>query len=99
MCKLRMKIQDQSCQREVCSATLGVFTDLIAFSFVVVQPMASLFITTILLFVVFFVFFEIVGDALGNAAFNPTGTVAFYAADVGKDSLFTLATRFPAQRL
>ncbi|PHT43457.1 Aquaporin SIP1-1 [Capsicum baccatum] len=79
-----------------CSATLGVFTYLIASAFGIVQPMASLFITTFLLFVLFFVF-GIVGDALGGAAFNPAGTAAFYAAGVGKDSLFTVATRFPAQ--
>ncbi|PHU06143.1 Aquaporin SIP1-1 [Capsicum chinense] len=81
-----------------CSATLGVFTYLIASAFGIVQPMASLFITTFLLFVLFFVF-GIVGDALGGAAFNPAGTAAFYAAGVGKDSLFTVATRFPAQFL
>ncbi|KAF3665200.1 Aquaporin SIP1-1 [Capsicum annuum] len=79
-----------------CSATLGVFTYLIASAFGIVQPMTSLFITTFLLFVLFFVF-GIVGDALGGAAFNPAGTAAFYAAGVGKDSLFTVATRFPAQ--
>ncbi|KAM3288883.1 aquaporin SIP1-2 isoform X1 [Capsicum chacoense] len=79
-----------------CSATLGVFTYLIASAFGIVQPMASLFITTFLLFVLFFVF-GIVGDALGGAAFNPAGTAAFYAAGAGKDSLFTVATRFPAQ--
>ncbi|KAJ8570330.1 hypothetical protein K7X08_037302 [Anisodus acutangulus] len=79
-----------------CSSTLGFFTFLIASGFGIAQGMASLFITTVLLFVLFFVF-GIIGDALGGAAFNPAGTAAFYAAGVGKDSLFTVATRFPAQ--
>ncbi|CAN4109052.1 unnamed protein product [Withania somnifera] len=79
-----------------CSSTLGLFTYLIASTFGITQGMGSLFITTLLLFVLFFVF-GIIGDALGGAAFNPAGTAAFYAAGVGKDSLFTVATRFPAQ--
>ncbi|XP_059288324.1 aquaporin SIP1-2-like isoform X1 [Lycium barbarum] len=79
-----------------CSSTLGVCTFLIASAFGIAQGMASLFITTVLLFVLFFVF-GIIGDALGGAAFNPAGTAAFYAAGVGKDSLFSVATRFPAQ--
>lgn len=79
-----------------CSSTLGIFTYLIASAFGIAQGMASLFITTVLLFVLFFVF-GIIGDALGGAAFNPAGTAAFYAAGVGKDSLFSVATRFPAQ--
>lgn len=79
-----------------CSSTLGIFTYLIATAFGIAQGMASLFITTVLLFMLFFVF-GIIGDALGGAAFNPAGTAAFYAAGVGKDSLFTVATRFPAQ--
>ncbi|WMV52902.1 hypothetical protein MTR67_046287 [Solanum verrucosum] len=79
-----------------CSSTLGIFTYLIATAFGIAQGMASLFITTVLLFMLFFVF-GIIGDALGGASFNPAGTAAFYAAGVGKDSLFTVATRFPAQ--
>lgn len=79
-----------------CSSTLGVFTYLIASAFGIAQGITTLFITTVLLFVLFFVF-GIIGDALGGAAFNPAGTAAFYAAGVGTDSLFSVAARFPAQ--
>ncbi|KAJ7976351.1 Aquaporin SIP1-1 like [Quillaja saponaria] len=56
----------------------------------------SLFITTVLVFILVFLF-TIVGDALGGASFNPTGTASFYAAGLGLDTLFSMALRFPAQ--
>jgi hypothetical protein len=56
----------------------------------------SVFITTVLVFFLVFVF-TLIGDALGGASFNPTGTASFYAAGLGPDTLFSMALRFPAQ--
>jgi aquaporin SIP len=56
----------------------------------------SVFITTVLVFVLVF-FFTLIADALGGASFNPTGTASFYAAGLGPDTLFSMALRFPAQ--
>ncbi|XP_059427754.1 aquaporin SIP1-2 [Corylus avellana] len=56
----------------------------------------SVFITTVLVFVLVFVF-TLIADALGGASFNPTGTASFYAAGLGPDTLFSMALRFPAQ--
>uniref|UniRef100_A0A5B6Z0Y7 Putative aquaporin protein AQU20 n=2 Tax=Davidia involucrata TaxID=16924 RepID=A0A5B6Z0Y7_DAVIN len=78
-----------------CASTLGALTSVIASAFGV-QGMATVFITTVLVFVLVFVF-SIIGDALGGASFNPTATASFYAAGVGTDSLISLAVRFPAQ--
>ncbi|CAL5416623.1 unnamed protein product [Camellia sinensis] len=78
-----------------CASTLGAVTSIIA-SASGVQGMATLFITTVLVFILLLVF-GIIGDALGGASFNPTGTAAFYAADASSDSLFSMALRFPAQ--
>ena len=41
--------------------------------------------------------FTFIGEILGGASFNPTGTVAFYAAGLSRDSLLSMALRFPAQ--
>lgn len=57
---------------------------------------APVLITTLLVFIFVFIF-GLIGDALGGASFNPTGTAAFYAAGVGSDSLLSMAIRFPAQ--
>ncbi|KAJ8527571.1 hypothetical protein K7X08_015022 [Anisodus acutangulus] len=80
----------------LCSSCIGVSTYLISSSFGVVNEMASLFITTLIVFVIFLMF-GFVGDALGGAGFNPTGNAAFYAAGLGHDSLLSAALRCPAQ--
>lgn len=78
-----------------CASMLGGFTSLISAA-VGIQGVASLLITTVLLFILLFTF-GFIGDALGGASFNPTATAAFYAAGVGGESLFSASLRFPAQ--
>lgn len=80
------------------ASTLGLFTTLIANAIGLHghQLWPSLCITTSLVFFLVFVF-TLIGDALGGASFNPTGTASFYAAGVGPDTLFSMALRFPAQ--
>ncbi|XP_071720655.1 aquaporin SIP1-2-like [Rutidosis leptorrhynchoides] len=80
-----------------CAATLGASTSVIAKA-IGVTGMTSLLITTSLIFILLFIF-GIIGDLLGGASFNPTGTAAFYAAGLGRDTLFSAAVRFPAQAL
>ncbi|KAK1411916.1 hypothetical protein QVD17_32771 [Tagetes erecta] len=80
-----------------CASTLGAATSIIA-AMIGVKGMASLLITTGLVFILLLVF-GIVGDLLGGASFNPTGTAAFYAAGLGRDTLISAAVRFPAQAL
>ncbi|KAK9951732.1 hypothetical protein M0R45_007168 [Rubus argutus] len=82
------------------ASTLGLFTTLIANAIGLHghQLWPSLCITTSLVFFLVFVF-TLIGDALGGASFNPTGTASFYAAGVGPDTLFSMALRFPAQAL
>ncbi|XP_062113681.1 aquaporin SIP1-2 [Humulus lupulus] len=80
-----------------CASTLGAVTAVLSTAFGVnglVWP--SLFITTVLVFILVIVF-TFIGDLLGGASFNPTGTAAFYAVGVGSDTLFSMALRFPAQ--
>ena len=79
------------------ASTIGAVTSVIA-TYLGVQGLAwaSLLITTFLVFVLVFLFSSI-GDALGGASFNPTGTASFYAAGLGPDTLFSMALRFPAQ--
>lgn len=81
-----------------CSSNIGLSTYFIASYFGVVNEMASLFITTLIVFLIFLVF-GFLGDALGGAGFNPTGNVAFYAAGLGDDSLVSAAVRCPTQVL
>lgn len=81
------------------SSTFGVLTTEIASALGVhglVWP--PMLITTAIVFVFVFIF-NIIGEALGGASFNPTGTAAFYAVGVGSDSLLSMALRFPAQVL
>ncbi|XP_052175902.1 aquaporin SIP1-2-like [Diospyros lotus] len=78
-----------------CASTIGTFTSIISAA-VGAQGMATLFITTVLVFILVFIF-TIVGGILGGASFNPSGTTAFYAAGLGSGSLITTAMRFPAQ--
>lgn len=80
-----------------CASTLGLATSFIAIAVGVQDlPWPPLFITTALVFVLVFVF-TFLGDALGGASFNPTGTASFYAAGLGADTLLSMALRFPAQ--
>ncbi|CAA2986893.1 aquaporin SIP1-1-like [Olea europaea subsp. europaea] len=61
------------------------------------QGLPTLFITTVLVFLLL-ILFGIIGDVLGGATFNPTALAAFYAAGIGgADSLVSAALRFPAQ--
>ncbi|KAK2995872.1 hypothetical protein RJ640_012081, partial [Escallonia rubra] len=79
-----------------CASSLGALTSIIASALGGLQGLAALLITTVLVFILLFVF-GIIATALGGASFNPTGTAAFYAAGVGSDSLISAAVRFPAQ--
>lgn len=82
-----------------CASTLGAATAVIASMVGLSQdvlPWASLAITTALVFVLVTVF-EVIGNFLGGASFNPTATASFYAAGVGSDDLLSMALRFPAQ--
>ncbi|NP_001274290.1 aquaporin SIP1-2-like [Solanum lycopersicum] len=79
-----------------CSSNIGVSTYFIASYFGIVNEIPSLFITTLIVFVIFLMF-DFLGDVLGGAGFNPTGNAAFYAAGLGDDSLVSAAVRCPAQ--
>ncbi|KAG2718590.1 hypothetical protein I3760_03G227300 [Carya illinoinensis] len=81
-----------------CASSLGALTSVIATALGVQGLLwPSIFITTLLFFVLLFVF-TLIGDALlGGASFNPTGNASFYAAGLGSDTLFSMALRFPAQ--
>ncbi|KAL5547108.1 hypothetical protein UlMin_006795 [Ulmus minor] len=82
-----------------CASSLGALTFIIAGAAGVEGLLwPSLFITTSLVFLLVFVF-TVIGEALGGASFNPTGTASFYAAGLGSDTLFSMALRFPAQAL
>ncbi|XP_047327025.1 aquaporin SIP1-2 [Impatiens glandulifera] len=78
-----------------CASTLGAATSIIA-SALGVQGLASLLITVVLIFILFFIF-GIISNLIGGASFNPTGLAAFYAAGIGSDSLISMGLRFPAQ--
>lgn len=85
-----------------CASLLGITTSFITASLGVQHlsfngfNYANIIVTTVLVFTLVLVF-TIVGDVLGGATFNPTGTAAFYAAGLGSDTLFSMALRFPAQ--
>lgn len=82
-----------------CASTFGILTSLISgyIGLENTQWMASLFITTVLVFAFLFIF-GIIGDLLGGATFNPTATAAFHAVGLGgSNSLYSAALRFPAQ--
>ncbi|KAK9084480.1 hypothetical protein Scep_030951 [Stephania cephalantha] len=86
-----------TCMWVFCASTLGFFTSLTASSLGLQGTvLPSLAITTALVSILVFVF-TVLGDALGGASFNPTGTAAFYAAGFGHDNLISMAFRFPAQ--
>ncbi|CAL0310927.1 unnamed protein product [Lupinus luteus] len=81
-------------------SVLGIATNAITRAFDVQHvsyngfPYPSFFVTTFLVFV-----FTIIGNVLGGASFNPTGTTSFYAVGLGSDTLFSMALRLPAQAL
>ncbi|GER27940.1 small basic intrinsic protein 1-2, partial [Striga asiatica] len=80
-----------------CASSLGALTLVVSSALGVAQGLPTLVITTLLVFILLFVF-GFIGDLLGGATFNPTATAAFYAAGFGgPDSLFSAAIRFPAQ--
>ncbi|KAL2506109.1 Aquaporin SIP1-1 [Abeliophyllum distichum] len=80
-----------------CASSLGALTFVVASALGVTQALPTLLITTVLIFVLLFVF-GIIGDAFGGATFNPTAPAAFYAAGVGgPETLVSAAVRFPAQ--
>ncbi|PIN13193.1 Aquaporin (major intrinsic protein family) [Handroanthus impetiginosus] len=80
-----------------CASSLGALTYVVASALDVAEGLATLCITTFLVFVLLFIF-GFIGDLLGGATFNPTATAAFYAAGYGgADSLVSAAIRFPAQ--
>ncbi|KAF3671986.1 putative aquaporin SIP1-2 [Capsicum annuum] len=89
---------DEPVRRCESTSTIGILTHILGSAFGIGQGLTSLFITMVIVFVLFSLF-GIIGDALGGAAFNPAGTAAFYAAGVAKDSLYSVAARFPAQVL
>lgn len=59
-------------------------------------PYPSFLVTVTLVFILVFLF-TVIGNAMGGASFNPTGTASFYAVGLGSDTLFSMALRFPAQ--
>ncbi|KAJ8623605.1 hypothetical protein MRB53_032134 [Persea americana] len=79
-----------------CASTMGIFTSLISSALEMRGPASILLITTLLIFLLVFVF-NLIGEAMGGASFNPTGTASFYAAGVGNDNLISMAFRLPAQ--
>ena len=80
-----------------CASSLGALTYVVSSALGVAPGLPSLFITTFLIFILLFIF-GFLGDLLGGASFNPTGTAAFYAAGLGgADSLISASVRFPAQ--
>ncbi|KAL5700467.1 Aquaporin SIP1-1 [Ranunculus cassubicifolius] len=82
-----------------CASTIGIATSLISSSLGLQSLVyANLIITTLIVATLVFIF-TIIGDILGGASFNPTGTAAFYAAGVGNDDLISMALRFPAQAI
>jgi aquaporin SIP len=61
-------------------------------------PATQLGVSLLILATLLFTFTALC-EAMGGASFNPTGVAAFYAAGLGKDSLISMALRFPAQVL
>ncbi|CAL0323464.1 unnamed protein product [Lupinus luteus] len=88
----------------LCSSLLGIATSAITKALDVQNisyngfPYPSFIVTIFLVFTLVFIF-TVIGDALGGASFNPTGTASFYAVGLGSDTLISMALRFPAQAL
>ncbi|XP_043696233.1 aquaporin SIP1-2-like [Telopea speciosissima] len=81
-----------------CASTLGISTSIIQNALGFQSNASGLVITTCLIALQVFVF-TLLGDAMGGASFNPTGTASFYAAGIGDDNLISMALRFPAQAI
>ncbi|CAN6468520.1 unnamed protein product [Victoria cruziana] len=81
----------------VVAASLGPLGTIIT-SYFQVHPPNDLLVMTALIFLLV-VIFDVVGQLLGGASFNPTANASFYAAGLGNDSLFSMAIRFPAQAI
>lgn len=87
-----------------CSSMLGIVSSAITKALDLQNvsyngfPYPSLIVTTTLVFLLVFLF-TMIGNAMGGASFNPTGTAAFYSVGLGSDTLFSMALRFPAQVL
>lgn len=85
-----------------CSSMLGIASSTITKALDIQNisyngfPYPSFLVTTTLVFLLVFIF-SLIGNAMGGASFNPTGTAAFYALGLGSDTLISLALRFPAQ--
>lgn len=79
-----------------CVSTIGAVTSIISSLLQLQGFVPNLLIITSLVAVLVFIF-SFIGQALGGASFNPTGTAAFYAAGIGGDSLLSMSLRFPAQ--
>ncbi|KAK8954319.1 Aquaporin SIP1-2 [Platanthera zijinensis] len=79
-----------------CVSTIGAVTSFISSLLQLQGFVPNLLIITSLVAVLVSIF-SLIGQALGGASFNPTGTAAFYAAGIGGDSLLSMALRFPAQ--
>jgi len=80
----------------MCVSTLGASTAAVT-SYLRLQGVHYALLVTVSLLSVLLFAFNILGDALGGASFNPTGVAAFYAAGVTSPSLFSVALRLPAQ--
>ncbi|XP_020254369.1 aquaporin SIP1-2-like [Asparagus officinalis] len=76
-----------------CISTVGPMTAVITRHL----ELKSLPRITVLLITALLLIFSQISKLLGKASFNPANTAAFYAAGVSKDSLFSMALRFPAQ--
>ncbi|XP_031497838.1 aquaporin SIP1-1 isoform X2 [Nymphaea colorata] len=78
-----------------CASTLRPLTANL-FSYLQPRPPLALLLRTTIVFLLRYIFISI-GKFLGGASFNPAITTTFYAAGLGRGSLFSLAIRFPAQ--
>ncbi|XP_068665638.1 aquaporin SIP1-2 [Aristolochia californica] len=79
-----------------CSSTLGALTSVVA-SALDIHGQGPTLAITVLILTFLLLIFTALGEMLGGATFNPTGSASFYAAGVGGDTLSSLALRLPAQ--
>ncbi|RZR72179.1 hypothetical protein BHM03_00011038 [Ensete ventricosum] len=79
-----------------CVSTVRAATSLVTAALQIQGVAFSLFVTTLLIFALVFIF-GLIAAAIGGASFNPTATAALYAAGLGSDNLLSMALRFPAQ--
>lgn len=76
-------------------ASLGAVSSAVA-PFLGLQGSGNLYVVLGLVTAHIFAFAAL-GKALGGASWNPAALVAFAYAGVGKDTLFSLGVRMPAQ--